>query len=353
MRIAFFTTSLPEPHRKPGGADVYVHRLADRLVTRGHGLDLYSFSPPVEGALYRHIQMSPPGFRHNKLARMSVVPLLLNQIRTDADVLHLHGDDWFYVRRSLPTVRTFHGSAWGEAKSAERFRRRANSWVTFALEMVAARLATSAYDVAPGTGRAFSTVGTLPSAIDPTPTDGPRAARPTILFVGTWGGRKRGRMLAEIFTREVRSAVPNARLVMVSDHVEPAAGIEHIPWPTDREVASLMQAAWVMCLPSKYEGFGIPYIEAMAAGTTVVATPNPGAQYVLDEGRAGIISSDEELGRTLVSTLCDPGLRAAYAERGRTRVRAFAWERVLELHEQAYTDARLVWAKRHGSDTDL
>jgi phosphatidyl-myo-inositol alpha-mannosyltransferase len=27
------------------------------------------------------------------------------------DVLHLHGDDWFYLRRTLPTVHTLHGSA--------------------------------------------------------------------------------------------------------------------------------------------------------------------------------------------------------------------------------------------------
>lgn len=30
--------------------------------------------------------------------------------------------------------------------------------------------------------------------------------------------------------------------------------------------------AWLFCLPSSYEGFGVPYIEAMASGTAVVAT---------------------------------------------------------------------------------
>jgi glycosyltransferase involved in cell wall biosynthesis len=349
MHIAFFTTSLPEPNRKPGGVDVYVQRLADRLVARGHILDLYSFSPPVDGALYRHIQLSPPGFRYRKLARMSMVPLLLNRVRPDAEVFHLHGDDWFYTRRSLPTVRTFYGSALGEAKSAERLRRRVNSYVTFALEVVAARLATSAYDIAPGTGRGFSTAGTLPPAIDVVSDDGPRALQPTILFVGTWGGRKRGRMLADVFTRDVRPVVPNARLVMVSDHVELGPGIEHVPRPTDREVAALMRAAWIMCLPSRYEGFGIPYIEAMAAGTPVVSTPNPGARYVLDEGRAGIISNDEELGPTLVRALLDAGLRAEYGKRGRLRVREFAWERVLHLHERAYADACLAWARLRNS----
>ena len=135
---------------------------------------------------------------------------------------------------------------------------------------------------------------------------------------------------------------------MVSDRAEPAAGIHHVVRPSDEQLATLMQEAWVMCLPSTYEGFGIPYIEAMAAGTAVVATPNVGARYVLDDGRAGVLSSDEDLGRALVRTLVDPDLRATLAERGRVRVREFAWERVLELHERAYADVRRRWnAARH------
>ena len=44
---------------------------------------------------------------------------------------------------------------------------------------------------------------------------------------------------------------------------------------SDEELARLYARAWVFCLPSSYEGFGIPYAEAMSAGLPVVATPKP------------------------------------------------------------------------------
>lgn len=350
MRIAFFSTSLPEPNRKPGGVDVHVQRLAQRLGTRGHQVELYTFSPPARDADYRHVQLRPSAIRHRKLARLAVVPLLLNGVRPKADVLHLHGDDWFFVRRCLPTVRTFYGSALWEARSAERLRRRLGSGLTFPLEIIASRLATASYDIAPGTGRAFLTRGTLPPATQAPPLCVPRARRPTVLFVGTWTGRKRGCFLANVFTREVLPVIPDARLVMVSDHAEPASGIEHVVHPTDEQVAALMQEAWVMCLPSTYEGFGIPYIEAMAAGTPVIATPNVGARYVLDGGRAGMLTSDGELGRVLVQSLSDGSLRAWFAERGKVRVREFTWDRVLDLHERAYEEALRRWATRSAAN---
>ena len=305
MHIAFFSTSLPEPHRKPGGVDVHVQRLADRLVERGHRLDMYTFSPSIREANYRHIQMQPASLRYRTAARMTVIPLLLNRLAPEAEVLHLHGDDWFFFRRNLPTVRTFYGSALWEARTAARMRRRLSSGLIFGLEILASRLATASYGIAPDSGRAFATRGTLPPAVEIAPAPTERAQRPTILFVGTWTGRKRGRLLAEVFVKEVLPAIPDAKLVMVSDHADAMPGVEHVERPSDERLAVLMQEAWVMCLPSTYEGFGIPYIEAMAAGTAVVATPNLGARYVLDDGKAGLLCNKGELGVALVRMLGD------------------------------------------------
>ena len=67
------------------------------------------------------------------------------------------------------------------------------------------------------------------------------------------------------------------------------SGIHTFEHVDSEKLSELYSAAWIFCLPSSYEGFGRPYVEAMAAGTPVVATPNPGAMEVLENGRFGLI----------------------------------------------------------------
>ena len=97
------------------------------------------------------------------------------------------------------------------------------------------------------------------------------------------------RDLAIAFVRDVLPAVPNARLYMVCRDApaNPGDGVTVLGQLSDAELAAAYQRSWAFCLPSDYEGFGIPYAEAMASGLPVVATPNIGARYVLNEGEAG------------------------------------------------------------------
>ncbi len=74
----------------------------------------------------------------------------------------------------------------------------------------------------------------------------------------------------------------------------------------------------------------------MAVGAPVVATPNPGANEVLERGRHGFIVPEAELGETLIALLRNAGLRREYAERGRIRAREYSWDRVAEKYEQVY-----------------
>ena len=163
-----------------------------------------------------------------------------------------------------------------------------------------------------------------------------KAAVPTILFVGTYGNRKRGKLLMEVFTRDVLPKVPAAQLWMVCSDAPAAAGVCVLGRISQAELVDRYQRAWVFCLPSTYEGFGIPYIEAMAAGTAVVASPNVGAVEVTRQGQDGLVVADDKLGETLLNVLRDENLRHKLEAAGRKRVKDFDLNSVCERYEKIY-----------------
>jgi glycosyltransferase involved in cell wall biosynthesis len=330
--------NLPVPGRKPGGVAVWVHRLAEVLVKRGHAVTVHTYSDAPAERSYTHQAIATGRLHATRAARMSLNSLLLNRVDWgNADVVHLHGDDWFLSPRRLPSVRTLYGSALIEAATANRLRRQLSQAALFPLERRSVALADAAYAIGSDGFSLFEVDGMLACGIDAPPTVPPAAQRaPAILFVGTWLGRKRGRLLYDVFSREVRPAYPQAELWVVADRCEEGPGVRFFGSPSDAELFQLFEQAAIFCLPSRYEGFGIPYLEAMAYGPAVVASPNPGAAYLLEGGRTGLITDDPTLGHALVGLLKDPDARQELQERGRERVRAFTWELAAEQHERAY-----------------
>ena len=101
-------------------------------------------------------------------------------------------------------------------------------------------------------------------------------------------------------------------------------------------LSDLYRQAWVFCLPSDYEGFGIPYIEAMASGIAVVATPNLGARFVTEDGLAGSLVPLDEIGAGILSILGDDGRRSELEKRGVDRAGDFALGAVIDAYERIY-----------------
>lgn len=95
------------------------------------------------------------------------------------------------------------------------------------------------------------------------------------------------------------------------------------------ELIRLYQSAACLLFPSRYEGFGLPVVEAMACGTPVVAAPEPALEEVA--GDAAIITDD----------LAD-GVRRALADRERLsaagieRAKAFTWRETARLTADVY-----------------
>ena len=113
-------------------------------------------------------------------------------------------------------------------------------------------------------------------------------------------------------------------------------GVEVLGRLSDDELADEYRRAWVFCLPSSYEGFGIPYAEAMAAGLPVVATPNHGARYVTDDGRFGVLAEIDELGDRLADLLTDEPERQRLGTLAVGRAREFELGSVVDRYEEVY-----------------
>ena len=164
-----------------------------------------------------------------------------------------------------------------------------------------------------------------PLGVDPAFSPGDGSHDDYLLFVGAVQARKDP--LAALAAAQ-RAGLP---LVVAGPEKEPALARElrargaDVRGFVDRaELARLYRRAAALLLPSRYEGFGIPVLEAMASGTPVVLSDDPALREVA--GDAGVYGTVEDALRD----------RDRYRAAGLERARQFSWERTAQLTADVY-----------------
>jgi glycosyltransferase involved in cell wall biosynthesis len=181
-----------------------------------------------------------------------------------------------------------------------------------------------------------------------------------VVHVGTIEPRKGVVDLVEAFSRLAASR-PRLRLALagvpgwgVAD-VEAAVGrsahrdrIAVLGWVPDETISALLSAAAVVAYPSRQEGFGLPALEAMAAGVplvttagTVMAELSEGVAWLAEPGRPDSLAAALEAALGARAEERERRLRAGLAAAAR-----FTWARTADSHLEAYRIAAAAASRR-------
>jgi phosphatidylinositol alpha-mannosyltransferase len=196
----------------------------------------------------------------------------------------------------------------------------------------------------------------IPNGVDVAPKAAPmpprpamQGERPTILFVGRYTEPRKGFQVLLEALPYVRAACPTVRLV-VAGKGDPAEFADQLP--ADRDAVQFVgmvspadlpryyQGATIYCSPATgQESFGIVLLEAMAAGTPVVASDNAGYASVVTHERDGLLVPPEDpgaLAAVLIRLLIQPDTRARLVAAGRATAARYDWPLVAARIEEFY-----------------
>ncbi len=132
---------------------------------------------------------------------------------------------------------------------------------------------------------------------------------PPLVFAG-----RKGWLFQEIFTTVAR--------------LDLARAVRFVERPRPEDLPALYCGASLLAMPSRYEGFGLPVLEAMQCGTPVVASNRAALPEVL--GDAGVLVDPQDpagIAGALERVLSDFALRADLRARGLARAARFSWAR--------------------------
>jgi glycosyltransferase involved in cell wall biosynthesis len=206
----------------------------------------------------------------------------------------------------------------------------------------AARVAAVSRAVAEEAKRWFGlSCAIVPNGVDEFFTPDGHAEEDFILFAGTLEPRKG---VGDLVAAWSSLPQPRPRLVLAGDAgwgVPVPDGVEVTGYVTRERLRELYRRALLFVYPSRYEGFGIPPLEAMACGAAVIAT-RTGAIPDYADGAALLVDPGDldALRAAMLRALRDRALRDELRARGAERAREWRWDRGAAVMAQLLAEAQ-------------
>jgi glycosyltransferase involved in cell wall biosynthesis len=289
---------------------------------------------------------TPPHFRLEE--RVVPLELLLRRVRCDV----FHAPDFLAPRlRRVPVVATVHDlafEAWPHdldpsALAYYRRLRQTRQWTTAWITPSewSARELTARYDVDPATIHVIHHGESLGLLQEPVV---PRHERGNfVLAVGTVEPRKRYNVLLDAQQHHPH----NPALVIVGQRgwqvsaveqrLRRTAGVTWLQAVGDDQLRALYRTALAVVIPSRAEGFGLPALEAMAAGTPVLSSGGGALREVTGAAADLVLDDSGQAWAAAIARIAGDTARwDQLAAAGRARAAQFSWERAARETASVY-----------------
>jgi len=345
----------------------------------GDHIELYSFSPgPVAPEFLAELEIEPVAFQARREILWEQVELPKHLRQTGIDVFHATANRGLPYSRVCKYVVTCHDiiDRLPEYCVGERWRGRwRKKYADFVSRQSAGKYITvsnfSKWDICRFHGLSPDRVVVIYNAAhrrfyEMLPAEQIARVRNKyqlppqyFLFLGGFDKRKNVGGLVEAVARLSNDRTPNERLsdgcpplVLAGEHKWDFAGVvqkisslglcQRVLCPgqiADADLPALYQGALAFVNPSRYEGFGLQLVEAMASGVPVLASETTSLPEVLDG--SGLLFDPEDpdsIAEQMARIAGDPALRNALAEKSRQRASFFSWHKAADQTLRVYLE---------------
>ena len=323
----------------PTGLGVYAQKLAGALAARSD-VEVIEVRDPHYDVWRFDRRVYWDQVRAPSLARAS-----------RADIIHFTGGT-LPLRAPHPCVLTLHDLAWIHGAVRGRLHSRLyfgaiQRRLMRQADMIATDTHVARSDIIERLRLSPSKVAVTGAGVDDSWFEIPRAPQnpPLLLSVGTVEERKdlatAVRALAVLPAFRLISAGPHTQhareVTQVASDLEVGERVELLGFVDDATLRSLYARATALVFPSLYEGFGLPPLQALAAGLPVVASDIPVLREVLSDCAFFAHPSDPAsfADRVRAVASADADVRDV-VERGRAHARRFSWAGVAERTVNLY-----------------